>query len=309
VNPMTTFCNIRDLFLRIRSRSVKANLSLVWPLVLSCLRKIGNKSANYQLIFVRTSLSYLTNIHSAKCMVIGCLRGEECSYFIRFGASKVDGLDVFNEVGSAYVHPRVKYYKMSVENMEGIEDNEYDLVHCVATMEHVLRIDMAFSEMVRICKPGGLIYCFSAPLWNSSFGHHFGAVFAKCPWIHLRMNAEEFNHYCRVNKITNQTRGMKVQIEKINDYYRAMNMPDQICSMDEAIAWMLNSEHFNRMPAKQYIEVCDSLNAKVQVIHNKLGFDDKRLLIPDIYSELKEKGYTTEELLAGSHTFVARKRL
>ena len=305
---MTTFCNIRGLFLRIRSRSVKANLSLVRAMVLSRLWKIGNKSASYQLIFVRTSLNYLTNIHSAKCMVIGCLRGEECSYFIRFGASKVDGLDVFSEVGSAYVHPRVKYFKMSVENMEGIEDNEYDLVHCVATMEHVLRIDMAFSEMVRICKPGGLIYCFSAPLWNSSFGHHFGAVFAKCPWIHLRMNAEEFNHYCRVNKITMQTRAMKEQTAKINDYHRAMNMP-QICSIDDAIAYMLNPKFFNMLPATQYIEVCDSLKTKVQIIHNQLGFDDKRRLTPDIYSELKEKGYTTEELLAVSHTFVARKRL
>lgn len=217
-------------------------------------------------------------------MVIGCGGGKECSYFIAFGASEVHGLDIGEKVGHEYIHPKVKYFKMSAENMEGIEDNEYDLVHCIATMEHIPRIDIAFSEMVRICKPGGIIYCVSSPLWNSRYGHHKGDYFRRFPWIHLRMNEDGINEYCQINNITDQTGR----------------------SMKGHIAYMLSPRNFNKISAKKYVEVCNSLD-KIDIICNKLDFDDEEELTTDIYSELRQKGYTAEELLATTHTLIAQK--
>lgn len=227
---------------------------------------------------------YLNNIHGEKCLAIGCNTGKECSYFINLGFHEVDGLDVVDEIGSEYQHPNVRYFKMSAENMEGIENNCYDLVYCFATMEHIPRIDMAFSEMVRVTKSSGIIYCVSAPLWNSKQGHHKAEFFNKYPWIHLRMNEEEIVKYCETENIAAPVG----------------------TTMKGHIEYMLNPQFFNKEPAWKYIEVCANLK-DVEIIRNDLAFGNPSELNQEIYSELMPKGYTPEELLAEVHTFIAKK--
>jgi SAM-dependent methyltransferase len=231
------------------------------------------------------AISYLGGMEGKKCIVIGCNTGKDCTYFVESGAGIVHGLDVIEGVGSAYNNPKVKYFKMSAERMEGIGDNRYDLVYCFATMEHIPRIDLAFSEMVRVCKPGGIIYCVAAPLWNSRQGHHKFSFFEKSPWIHLRMNEEEINRYCEINNITDEsgTNTMKAHI-----------------------TYMLSPKFFNQLPAQRYIEVCNDLK-NIKIIRNDLDYENNKVLIPEILSELEPKGFTPGELLAVTHTFIAVK--
>ena len=219
-----------------------------------------------------------------KCIVIGCNTGKDCSYFVEFGAEAVHGVDVVDNVGKDFINPRVTYYQISAENMGTLQSNYYDLVYCIATMEHIHNVRAAFSEMVRIAKKDGIIYCVSAPLWNSRCGHHKGNFFSSYPWIHLRLTEEEINKYCADNNILD---------------------PSGQTPMKDHIAYMLNPEFFNKLPAKEYVSICSSLR-DINVLVNSLDLDDQNVS-SDIFSELQPKGYTSEELLAVVHTFVGKK--
>jgi SAM-dependent methyltransferase len=240
---------------------------------------------DYPLMHARLAADHV-KIRQARCLVVGCNTGGDCRNFIRLGAAAVDGVDVVEEVGAEFPHPRVRYFRLSAEQMDGIEDNAYDLVFCFATMEHVPRIDLAFPELVRVAKPGGIIYCLAAPLWQSSQGHHKGEFFADYPWIHLRRSRDEILHYCQTRGITPPTSGQ---------------------SMAMHVDYMLNRAYFNRTPGRAYIEVCKRL-PNVEILTNELVMNDERMLTPEIWAELSPKGYTREDLLAVWHSFLARKR-
>jgi len=222
-------------------------------------------------------------LRGKKCLVIGCSRGRDCRYFVRFGAIEVHGVDIIREVGKDFVHPKVTYYRTSCENMHGIPSDHYDLVYCFATMEHVLRIDLAFSEMVRVTRPGGIIYAYSSPLWNSRYGHHRKDLF-RDPWLHLLYDHDEIMNYCSFSSVRD---GNSANIRAIVNYIFDRNL-------------------INRVSAKTYIEVCNNLQS-IRIIKNKLFLEAPSVLPGTLKSELFRKEYTEEELLAVSHIFVARK--
>jgi SAM-dependent methyltransferase len=223
------------------------------------------------------------SVRGKRCLVVGCSRGKDCTYFVRFGAREVLGIDIIKEIGKDFVNPKVTYCRTSCEGMESVPSGYYDLVFCFATMEHIPRIDLAFSEMIRVARPGGIIYAFSSPLWNSRYGHHRNDIF-KDPWMHLRCDENELMRYCT-------SRG----IREVAGH-----------TVEAIIKYVFNSNFFNRVPAKRYIDVCNGL-PQIQIIKNKLFFESPGVLSPTLKSELAKKGYTEEELLAVSHKFVARK--
>jgi SAM-dependent methyltransferase len=52
-------------------------------------------------------------------------------------------------------------YDEPVENMDSFRNGEFDVTMCISTIEHVDDHDTGFREMVRITKPGGLIFITS----------------------------------------------------------------------------------------------------------------------------------------------------
>jgi hypothetical protein len=151
-------------------------------------------------------------------------------------------------------------------------------------MEHIPSIESAFHEMVRVTKPGGIVYSIAAPLWNSQQGHHKGDFFQHYPWIHLRKNKDEILEYCVKNHIVDPSGlGMSIHVE-----------------------YMLNPKYFNKTPAKNYVDVCNCLD-NIEIIANELCFDAESDLTSDVYTELEAKGYSKDELLASGHCFIARK--
>lgn len=225
------------------------------------------------------------DIRGKKCLVVGCNKGMECRYFVRFGAALVDGVDIIDDIGSEYKNSKVRYCKTSVEKIQDIESNFYDLVYCYAVMEHIAHIDLAFSEMIRAAKPSGIIYCIAGPLWNSRYGHHKWDFFKKYPWIHLRMNEAEIYNYCKIEHISDPAG----------------------TDMKHHIAYMLNPLFFNKLLAERYVRTCNSLDG-IEMICNKLIFEKEKYLTSEIYAELMPKGYTRQELLAKRHIFIGRKK-
>ena len=136
--------------------------------------------------------------------------------------------------------------------------------------------------MARVARPGGVIYCLAAPLWNSRFGHHKGNLFSE-PWIHLRMTRDEIVDHSHKNGI------------------------DAPGGIEGHVDYMLDPANMNQIPARRYVEVCKSLPG-MKTLTNHLDCEPPEIVPPDVLSELASRGYTGEELRAVTHTYIGRKR-
>lgn len=242
-----------------------------------------NGPEDYNAINALNSLRYV-DVTGKLVLVIGCNKGLDCSYFVQSQAIGVYGVDVIDEIGQDYVGNRYFYHKCSAEKMDCFNDNYFDLVYSVATMEHIQNIESAFMEMIRVLKPGGLLYCVAAPLWYSRYGHHKGDLFLEYPWIHLILNKEEIKKWFLENK------------SKIS--------PEIAKEIDHHVEYMLNPSFFNKRPAKDYVNICNSLG--LEIIINSLDLEPREFLTSN-YRDLLLDKYEENELLAVTHRVIARK--
>ncbi len=256
-------------------------------LVPSPVRRIARtllrlRYVHYNRFNARRAKSYC-RVRGRRVLVVGCNTGDDCRYFVRFGAAEVWGIDVIPDVGRDFQHSRVTYHRCSAESMP-FPDGSFDLIYSVATMEHVPDIARAFSEMARVAAPGGTVYCLAASLWNSRFGHHKGDLFPNDPWIHLRMSHDEIVSYANGHGITAP--------KGIEHYVR----------------YMLNGEFFNKAPAQRYVDVCGPL-LNMRAIINHLDMESADVLPADKEADLAAKGFPRDELLAVCHLYVGRKEM
>jgi ubiquinone/menaquinone biosynthesis C-methylase UbiE len=233
---------------------------------------------DYLKQFSEECLRYAGAVAGKSVLVVGCGSGEDCRPFAEAGAS-VGGLDICDGIGRSFQHPAVAYTRGSIEGCS-LAGESFDVVFCAATMEHVHGIEAGFREMVRLTKPGGLVYSVAAPLWNSRRGHHMSCL-DQFPWIHLRAESSQIVRLALDNGIV-EFNGHSIG----------------------AVVDFVFSDYFNRAPARRYVEACSGL-AVAKTIRNNLWLDDAPHLSRDIAAELRPKGYTDEELLAVSHSFIA----
>jgi len=299
-----TACHIRTLSISATYRLEPEHL-MTWTTIylyaLDCLFS-DNTITDSMSIVVKTlvaksvmhlaGLSALKNLawrvvcFGKKILVIGCSTGiNECRRFAECGARAVHGVDIADEIGSEFIHPRVKYFRMSAESLD-LKNAQYDIVYCQATLEHVSDIRKALAEAVRVTKPGGYIYCVASPLWHSTQGHHQGHIFGQFPWIHLRLTEKEIVDYCVANGIRD---------------------PDGIAVGESEVRYMLSPKYFNKLPAMAYVEACREL-PHVRVLYNQLEMSGEEALTSEIFTQLSQKGFSRRELLATTHRFLARKR-
>jgi SAM-dependent methyltransferase len=220
-------------------------------------------------------------MRDARVLVVGCNTGAECRHFVGFGAGLVHGIDVVDTTGAEFSHPRVRYDRMSVEEL-GFADDSFDLVYAYATMEHVPDVDSAFAEMARVTKPGGVVYSQASPLWRSPYGHHKGDLFVAHPWIHLLMDADEILALCAREGISGGG------------------------DIEHHVRYMLNPAYFNMRPAADYVAACDAL-PQVELIENSLAMERPELLSDELEAQLAARGIGRDEALAVSHTLLARR--
>jgi SAM-dependent methyltransferase len=213
-----------------------------------------------------------------RVLVVGANTGDDCRLFVERGATEVHGIDVMPSVGEAFKHDRVTYHCAGIER-SGLPSGYFDLVVAFDTMEHVPDIEAGFSEMARLARPGGAIYTVSDPLWQSPYGHHM-RCFDGHPWIHLACDRGDLAEYAERHRIPGDLSGV--------------------------ISYMFNPEHFNMRPAADYIRVCSTLPA-MSVVRNDLASEPVSLLRHPLGRLAMSRGYVALNLLATTHTLVARK--
>jgi SAM-dependent methyltransferase len=247
------------------------------------------KAFDYVQYHVNEAACHLADARGKQVLVVGCNRGREVSLFLEAGAREVWGIDLMDEVGADYPHELARFLKMSAEDMD-FDDSMFDIVFCVATMEHISRPETAFPELSRVTAPGGFLYVQSAPLWHSRQGHHKSDIFDvdRYPWIHLRFDSETLKRMCEAGEI--EYRGSVEDIGKEVDY-------------------MMNSAHFNKKPARDYVRICSELK-EVVIERNDLDLEPESMLglLPDDgRAELINQVGGAIELRALTHTLAARK--
>lgn len=239
------------------------------------------QSYHYALL---SELNKYADVRGKKVLVVGCNRGLECNLLIQMGAKEVTGLDVIEEVGKDYPHPRIRYVRYPAEAMP-FEDNSFDISSSIATLEHIPNPRAALEQMAIVTARRGVLYCYAAPLWNSAFGHHKKDIFPNEPWIHLR----------------------KINAEGMKSYYKDLSEQTTDPSNMEAHIDYIYSDGFNQTSIREYKSIVTDLFRITSPIHIELGLNYKNLelLKPDILSELKD--YSEDELLTGSLKLILRK--
>lgn len=229
------------------------------------------------------------NIHKPvkgrKVLVVGCNTGLDCKTFVDLGASTVDGLDIDVNTGCDFSHERVQYFRASAEKMP-FQMETYDLVFSFATLEHVPNVTLAFQEMARVTKPGGLIYSIASPLWNSKYGHHFPQYFSSSPWIHLRCDQASILNYLEDNKIP---------------------IDDANIDSNTVAEYIFQPENFNRTCSSKYLKSCSDL-VNLNFLKNDVDVD---VLTPELkpyHDECVSLGFKSEDLLSVTHTLIAIKK-
>jgi SAM-dependent methyltransferase len=237
-----------------------------------------------------------------KVLVVGCNDGRDCRFFLE--AAAVHGLDICDDIGQGLTHEKVSYFQESAESMTR-PDNYYDLVFSAATMEHIPNIEAAFSEIWRVTKPGGMIYCVAAPLWNSYEGHHQYGLFADYPWIHLRLSKNDLILYLQKYK---QLEDLKPLVT-LQEQEGLLSIPLKSEDKDSYVknlAEFMFSDYFNFVPSTKYVEAALSLDVSY-IIRNDIWQDGEQYLTDDILVELNRKGYNKDEVLSVAHTYIAVK--
>jgi len=248
-----------------------------------------SQSFDYVRHHVNMAARDLANARGKRVLVVGCNRGREVSLFMDAGAREGWGIDVMDEVGVDYPRERVRYLQMSAESMD-LEDNMFDIVVCIATMEHISRPEDAYPEICRVTAPGGFMYVVSSPLWNARQGHHRSDLFDvdRYPWIHLRFGPDELKRMCAAGEI---------------DY------PERIPDIAAEIDYIMNPMHINQRPARDYLRICSQLRGVI-IECNELDVEPESvlgLLSERDRAELDERGVDSTELRALTHTLAGWK--
>jgi len=231
----------------------------------------------------------LADARDKRVLVVGCNRGRVVSLFLHAGAREVWGIDVMDEVGLEYPHERARYLTMSAEAID-LDDRMFDIVFCLATMEHIARPEVAFLETSRVVAPGGFVYVVSSPLWHSRQGHHKSDLFDvdQYPWIHLRFDAETLTQMCETGEV---------------------EYPESVEDIAAHVGYMLNSAYFNQRPARDYVRISSELTDLV-IERNDLDLEREsvlELLPDDDRAELIDRVEDAIELRAVTHTLAAWK--
>ena len=92
-------------------------------------------------------------------------------------------------------------------------DNYFDLVVSFNAFEHIPDPSLAFDEIVRVTKPGGLIFITFDPIWTADSGSHFYGRIGE-PWRHLLCSDDAYVHEMKLNHATD---------EECSDYRNGMN--------------------------------------------------------------------------------------
>lgn len=167
----------------------------------------------------REILRFRPSLDGADVLEVGCGDGVNCTLLARAGVRRVVGIDlqlrlflqeeqgqrvrrladaVLRRGGSAddletLLRRRpLEFHQMDARSMS-LADASFDVLLSRSAMEHIMPIDAALAEMIRVVRPGGLIHHGIDPFFWLRGCHKRGL--ADLPWAHARLSDSEFHRF------------------------------------------------------------------------------------------------------------------
>ncbi|MEX2600419.1 MAG: class I SAM-dependent methyltransferase [Balneolaceae bacterium] len=244
----------------------------------------GNLKRSYQSLQLR-HLEIYSTLKDKRILIIGTGKGKEIPNMFRKGALEIVGVDPSPVIKESHFNGNFHLIESEGESLP-LEDNSFDITYSIATLEHVRDPGKVISEMARVLKSGGILYCQAGPLWYGFQGFHNKPEYPLLnqPWFHLLHSKEEIIE--------------KLGVER-NEQYK------------ERLDTIYNSNSYNRLPSKSYQKTCAWLTEHFipLEIDFRLSFSELekfRRNHPGSYKILTEN-YDLNDLLLDSFTWVFQK--
>jgi ubiquinone/menaquinone biosynthesis C-methylase UbiE len=107
----------------------------------------------------------------------------------------------------------VQFVAMDATRMH-FADASFDLLVSRVTLEHIIPIERALSEMARVVRPGGLLNHEIDPFFWVKGCHRRGLV--DIPWAHARLRAHEFHRFVAQTEGEKKARKRSRHLEGLN---------------------------------------------------------------------------------------------
>lgn len=146
--------------------------------------------SHYQQVYQRAfGAQFWDQIRGKTVLDFGCGYGE---YVLAMAAKEVGAAIGVDILKNALLGERkakelgLTNTKFIIGSSHSIPSNSIDVITSHDAFEHFENPASILDEMVRLVKPGGLIYIKFGPTWMSPWGRHMSGTFRKDrPWIHL----------------------------------------------------------------------------------------------------------------------------
>lgn len=186
--------------------------------------------------------------------------------------------DKFLRNGEKLPLEKIEFLMADAQNLP-FRCNWFDFCFSQNAFEHIPDPELALREMVRVTRPGGLIYLMFDPLWTADSGSHF-LHFIGEPWAHLLETDEEI----------------------------ARRMVDAGASSSEIISYTI---HMNRKSIAYYREmfsrVTEELDVEILVRHEWSGCVDPSFVAhPNLAAAAAAHGLLIDDLLVRGLRFLLK---
>jgi ubiquinone/menaquinone biosynthesis C-methylase UbiE len=184
--------------------------------------------------------------------------------------------DKFRRNGEELPLDKLEFLMADAQNLP-FRDDWFDFCFSQNAFEHIPDPELALREMVRVTRPGGLIYLMFDPVWTADSGSHF-LHFIGQPWAHLLES----------------------------DSAIAQRMADSGASNFEIESYQ---SHMNRRPVTYYREmftrVTQELGVKILIRHEWSGCVDPAFVDhPNLVAAAAAHGLSTDDLLVRGLRFL-----
>jgi ubiquinone/menaquinone biosynthesis C-methylase UbiE len=113
-----------------------------------------------------------------KCvLVVGAGTGAESFSLVKHGAEvygiepNSEALQILKMKSQALQYPAERFTQEFVEDLSYAE-NSFDFIYCYTVLEHVKNVERTIDEMLRVCKPGGIV-CIVTPDYRFPLEQHY----------------------------------------------------------------------------------------------------------------------------------------
>ena len=246
-------------------------------------RKYPNRFHNQDHV---TKMLEHVELKGQTLLIVGVGKGLEVPTFFQEGCHTIIGLDPYPEIEENIWGSKFKILEESAESIS-LPDESCDAIYSVATLEHVPNPEKAVTEMMRVLKSGGKLYCSTIPLWFSAYGYHAKKHYPELhdPWFHLAYSEEEYIRH-------------RPALQDKSEYLDRLDV-------------IYNHEtNYNRLPSKIYYETVEMLMKEHFPIKIEFhGIDQyTKLLAGNQSLAQKLAGYSTRDLITTGFTAIVQKQ-